>query len=339
MMSSALLVACCLLLTGCWDLEIHIKVNEDGSANVTEKLSFSEALLDLAATSPQDAALLNHALSKEGALERMKKMGKGVELVSHEIGDATIAGTLFKQATVVYKIPDVNDLRLSPPFPNLWRDQDTCMTFVLEPCYARKPAGASGGTDLPGYMALEYRFGTDKPDGKPKNATLEPAPAMSPAQAQRIRDLLPAIKDLAQTASVKITLETYNPLNRGWGAIVGPMRLRDRDNAHMVPYVELLNISGQNKDAFGRPLLADEEILIEILRGDWMGPHMKQLLWSSPRWDDFRFLQDSKTPLIYPNVNANNSRRFIFLPSMIHYKRYFEGKTFDDGFAPSPPTH
>jgi hypothetical protein len=333
-----LLAGLLALMPGCLEVDIHVKLNEDGSATVTEKLGFSEALLDLAAGSPRDAAILEKALSREGAVERLATMGTGVQLVSHEVGQRMRAGALYKEATAVYQIPDINNLRLSPPFPNLWTDGNICMTFLLEPCYERRPPNSiGGGIDLPGYMAVEYRFAASQPDGAARSVRRESLPPLSPVQAQKIRDLLPAFADLAGSASIKVTLETYNTLCLGWFHLSGARRAMDRDLASFVPWIELLNISGQNRDAYDRPLLADEETVIEFVRGDWAGGRIKKLLVAPIEYHPFRFEYDSKIPLVYADVTANRGRRFIFLPSKFHYKRYFEGKTFDDGFAPEPP--
>src|SRR6185437_5777116 len=92
-----MLCACTLLLAGCLQLDVRITINEDGSATITERIRFTRQLMDLAGDRKPELLKL---LSKENALERMKRMGDTVTLVSHEIHDAEGAS---KEAIIVFK--------------------------------------------------------------------------------------------------------------------------------------------------------------------------------------------------------------------------------------------
>src|SRR5580693_9482021 len=106
-----LLVCLCMVtLAGCLQLDIRITVNEDGSATITERIRFTRQLMDLAGDRKPELMKL---LSKEVALERMKRMGDGVVLVSHEVHDTEGAS---REAVIVYKVPDLNKLVYVSPW-------------------------------------------------------------------------------------------------------------------------------------------------------------------------------------------------------------------------------
>src|SRR5204862_4295838 len=88
------------------------KLNEDGSATVTEKLRFSRRLLDLSGPegSEKDIASL---LKKEAAQERAKHLGKSAVLVSHELKDVEGGA---RESIAVYKLDDLNELHYVSPF-------------------------------------------------------------------------------------------------------------------------------------------------------------------------------------------------------------------------------
>ncbi len=111
-----------LALAACMQLDTHVKLHEDGSATVTEKLRFSRRLLDLSGKegSEQDLAGL---LAKEAALERVKGMGKGAVLVSHEVKDVEGGA---REAVAVYKIDDLNELIYVSPSGSTGESRQRC---------------------------------------------------------------------------------------------------------------------------------------------------------------------------------------------------------------------
>ena len=75
-----------LLASGCLQLETRIKLHEDGSATVTERLEILPALLEMEAGATSLTGMtFERLLSRERAQERVKEMGKGVTLVSHDV--------------------------------------------------------------------------------------------------------------------------------------------------------------------------------------------------------------------------------------------------------------
>ncbi|MFO7898187.1 MAG: hypothetical protein R6V58_03900 [Planctomycetota bacterium] len=106
------LAALLAALSGCLQIDTHIKLYEDGSATVTEKLRFSKRLLDLEAKQAADLRL-SSLLTRKAALDRMKHMGKGIELVSHKIHDVEKGA---RESLAVFRIADLNDFRYVSPF-------------------------------------------------------------------------------------------------------------------------------------------------------------------------------------------------------------------------------
>jgi len=259
-----------------------------------------------------------------------------VQFVSHMVTNEIYADALFKQATAVYKIADINKLRLVPPFPNSRRDPEVYMSFVLEPCFERKGKdSANGGIDLPGWMAIGYQLSSlasNKVSGRALEIKQAGPPPQSPVSAEEMRSLLPIVRDMLRTFSVKVTLEGYDKLVTGyWQASPSVRALRDRDGTHSVSMAEILNLSGENSDAFDHLLLADDASLLELVRGDWNGDHFGKMIYEN--WHDgYKFLKNSKIPLIYLH---NFNGRFIILPSEYFFQKYFVGKKYDDKFAPA----
>ena len=64
-----LLASAALALGGCVQLDTVIRLHEDGSATVTERLGFSRRLLDMAKDEKRSSAL-ERFLTKEAAVER-----------------------------------------------------------------------------------------------------------------------------------------------------------------------------------------------------------------------------------------------------------------------------
>jgi len=113
-------VVACLGLVGggCLQLETSIRLHEDGSATVTERIGFSRRLLDM--TRNASAALqLEPMLTREAALERMERMGKGIQLVRHEVREGENGA---RESLSVYKIGYLGDFVYPSPFMNS-RDQ------------------------------------------------------------------------------------------------------------------------------------------------------------------------------------------------------------------------
>jgi hypothetical protein len=102
----------CLGACGCFEIETKIEVHEDGSATITERVRFSQKLLDLDRTRT-DGPSMASLLSREAVEERMKRMGEGIRLESHEVRDADGAS---RESAAVFRIDDVGKFRYVSPF-------------------------------------------------------------------------------------------------------------------------------------------------------------------------------------------------------------------------------
>src|SRR5262245_19138608 len=107
-----LIVLFSVLLSGCFELETRIRLNPDGSATVTERLNLSERLLDLG-DAPGTNQSVAQLLTKEAVEARMKHMGKGIRLASHETRDGSHGS---RESIAVFEIADANEFCYASPF-------------------------------------------------------------------------------------------------------------------------------------------------------------------------------------------------------------------------------
>jgi len=308
-----LLATATTMLSGCLQLDVHVKLNDDGSATITEKLSFSRRLLDQEVGA--DKKELRSLLDKETALKRMQHMGRGTTLVSHDLQEAPQGGL---QAVAVYKIPDINDFRFVPPHLALPAHPQRYFRISVEPCYSQRWASP----DKPGMMAAHFSV-TDAP--RQKEAA--PAKPLTPLELQQLRELQPLFRDLIKGFRVKFCFEAYNPLH--CGSPQYPGIVVDRETKIHSPCWWFIDFSDQNLDSLGNNILDNEEILLEILRGDFAGPNIMAQVGC--RDYSFAHLHDSKVPLFYPDGMSWLVCRRTFEPSKFHFKKYFDGKPVSQG--------
>jgi len=118
-----ILIALALLLAGgCFQLETLVKIHEDGSAIITERFQLSRRLLEF--DNSAAGSVLASELTKEAVLERMKLMGKGISLVSHEVRDGEGGG---KESVSVFQMPDVSEFQYASPYVGLPGYSGQCM--------------------------------------------------------------------------------------------------------------------------------------------------------------------------------------------------------------------
>ena len=70
---------------------------------MTERLGFSRRLLSMAENAAEETQVLP-LLTREAALERMQRMGKGIRLAKHETRDREDGG---RESVAVFKIEDL----------------------------------------------------------------------------------------------------------------------------------------------------------------------------------------------------------------------------------------
>jgi hypothetical protein len=246
--SVVLAALCVLLLPGCVQLETHIKVHEHGTATVTERVRFSRRLLDLAGN--KQAELLK-LLSKEAVLERMKRMGEGVQLVSYELRDADGAS---KEGVAVFKVEDLNKFQYASPWlAYVDYPENSIVKFKMEPLYK---SNAYGGGRA-GMMCVSLQF-AKKPVEEPRLREGEtPLPGPSPLENQLYRELGPVFRDMLRDFQVRLRFESYAPLDS---------RFAMRDRRAEPKALDILNFSDKDLDSTGAAFLENEEIMIGLAR-------------------------------------------------------------------------
>ncbi len=286
---------------GCLQLETRVKVHEDGSATITERVRFSRRLLDLAGDKQDELLGL---LSKDAATERARRMGKGVSLVRHELRDAEKAS---KESLAEFTIPDISGLEYVSPWPHLldYAENNT-IAFKLVPLLT---CGSSTGEAWAGQVRVEIR------SAKPakRRDEKEPPKAPSPLEQQVYRELGPLFREMLGDFKVRLTFETYCPLIPSGGS-PGIRNVRAATT-----WVDLVNFSSENLDSWGGAFLENEEIMLEVLRGDLAGENVAKHV------NDY--VQNETLPVLM--ARAHGQTRIFFQPSRQLFDRHFKGKMLD----------
>jgi len=235
------LLACGLALglAGCFRIETHVKLHEDGSAKITERIWFSERLLDLAGEKRGEIRAL---LGRESLLERMNRMGTGLTLVRHEMREG---GDGWVESVAEITVPDLNQLRYASPWL-AYGDyaSNNAVRLRMVPLYKSNPYGAGSA----GNMSVNLAF--DKP---PRGGD---APrALTPMEQQVYRDIAPAMRDMLKGFRLTFTFESYAPV----GGAIGKT---------------LLDVSDANLDQMSQLFFENEEIMLELVRMDFGGPNV-----------------------------------------------------------------
>ena len=295
-----------LLAGGCFQIETRVKVFEDGSATITERYQLSRRLLE--SEKPGDAFLLSSELNREAVQERMKLMGKGITLVSHEVRDGE-AGS--RESVAVFRIPNVEDFQYASPYLPL-------------PGYTNRylmkgkavPRLYTDNYNPPGYVYLAFEpvlTNTNKPKAEPPKAasTNEPKPP-TPADLQILRNLQPIVRDMLEGFHVKFTIESYAPMYAGWGA---PGVRNGSSNTHEL---DLIDCSDKNLDAYGANILENEEIMLELDQLRFDGPNLRKHLEG--------YIGNLTLPLL-----LGRAQPAIFRPSPYFFDLLYKGQTIDYG--------
>ncbi len=291
-------------MAGCLQIDTRVKLHEDGSATITERLQFSRRLLDLDAQREVSERRYEKMLAKEGALNRMKMMGTGITLVSHTVQEGS-KGAL--QSVTVYKIPDLADFRyMSPWLAYLDYADNNGFQFHLTPetQYA------------PGLLAIDLKT-LKPPKRQPAHQKGESTPPL-PKKMQIYRELSPIFRDVLKDFRIKLVFEAYCPLTKVWFGYRG----QDAKANHL----EIIDFSTENLDNYGGKFLENEELMLDLVRGDLRSPNIVEHVKN--------FVKNRTLPVFVPYGSGHmwGSRPRIWLqPSMQLFKKYVEGKVFDFG--------
>jgi hypothetical protein len=305
-----------LLLPGCLQIDALIKVHEDGTASVTERVRFSRRLLDLAGD--KQAELLG-LLSKEAVLERIKRMGEGVSLVSYELRDADGAS---KEAVAVLKVEDLNKFQyVSPWLAYVDFPENSSVKFKMEPLYKSQ---AYGGGQA-GHMCVSLHFAKN-PVSEPHLREGEaPPPGPSPLENQLYRELGPVFRGMLKDFQVRLRFEAYAPLES---------RFATRGRQAAPKALDLLSFTDKDLDNSGGTFLENEEIMIGAGR------------WHFGAADIATHVKDCENNITLPVFTPFGSRHMwwtgssniSFRPSRQLFDKHFAGKMLDPSeWGPSPP--
>ena len=191
-------------------------------------------------------------LSKEAVLERMKRMGEGVQLVSYELRDADGAS---KEAVAVFKVEDLNKFQYASPWPaHVDYPENSVVKFKMEPLYK---SNAYGGGQA-GHMCVSLHF-AKKPVEEPRLREGEtPPPGPSPLENQLYRELGPVFRDMLKDFQVRLRFESYAPLES---------RFATRSRLAAPKALDLLSFTDKDLDNSGGAFLENEEIMVGL--GRW----------------------------------------------------------------------
>ncbi len=291
-------------LTGCLQMDTRVRLHEDGSATITERLQISRRLLDLDAQRKSADQRFEKFLSKAGSEKRMQKMGKGITLVSHKIQSGENGA---REAVTVYKIPDLTDLRyMSPLLAYLNYGETNAIRFELGPVMS-DPFGTRTGH-------ISVRMLTMKPpQGVPRYAPDDPIPeGTPPSQLQIYRELGPIVRDMLKGFKAKLVFESYVPL-----AQVG---FTYRGRSEQATFAELIDVDDKDLDSYGQKFMENEEIMLDLVR------------WEIGSRDVFQHTKNFSSNRTVPVLLIHEgSKPILFRPSKILFDRHLAGKVLDYG--------
>ena len=279
---------------GCLQIETRLKLHETGGATITERVQFSKRLLEFR---DKKNPKLNIAtlLEKQAVLDRMKHMGKGITLVSHQVRDAEKGA---RECVSVFKIPQVTDLRYVSPYlgkGDYAREKAiVCRTW---PYYRNSWDGKRAG-----WMAIGFHSasrGSGRIDYK----------VPSPADIQVYRQLKPVFADMLKGFKLKFVFEGFGPS--------GVRRAGQRNRGTRTHLAHLIDVSAESLDRYGAKFLANEEVMAELLQMQINGPHVRSNSGYGSTSQLFRFY--------------DGGCEILFRPSKHYFDKHFVGKTLDFG--------
>ena len=251
-------------LSGCMQVETRVRLLEDGSAVITERVRFSDRLLD--ASGPEGSALdVASLLKKEAALERLKQLGAGAELVSHEVRRAEQGE---REALTVFRIPDLTKLRYASPFirhPEYRKN--TVVGFEIDAVKKGSYLGDKAGELRLRVLPLDAL----KDASQAVNEQAAEWAESSPVDLQRLRQLQPILSDLLEGLKIKFTVEAYAPIRCSFA-----MRGFELEGA--IKEVDLMDLDAQNLDRRAGAFFANEEVLLDLLRWRLDTPNLRAQL-------------------------------------------------------------
>ncbi len=298
-------------MAGCLQIDTRVKLHEDGSATITERLQFSKRLLDLDAQRKETERRFEKLLTKEGSLSRMKKMGKGITLVSHAVRQ-TDKGA--QESVTVYKIPNLDDFRyMSPWLAYMDYGENNDFQFHVF------PVSEGGHGTYSGQIGIDLKpLKPPKREYRPREGEKVPKPP-SPRKMQIYREMASIFRDVLQDFHIKLYFEAYAPLSKvGYGY---------RGQGEKSFDAEIIDFSSENLDNYGGKFLENEEVMLDLVRWDFRSPDIAEHVRN--------FTRNRTLPAFLPwgsmHMWHTHGPRIIVRPSMQLFKKYVEGKVLDFG--------
>jgi len=282
---------------GCLQLEMAIRMDDEGGARVTERLRLSKVLLDISSGMPEGRDISEH-LKRPSVLDRMKQMGKGITLVSHEERDLP-AGA--RESVAVFHIPDIEDLRVPNPFVQN-HPPAPMHRLLFRPCYKSHRSGEVGTVSV-GFV----RAGPKSEAGK-DGAKLPPA--ATPLDRQSYRALMSVVEDLARDFQVKVTLTVPNQ------PAGGRRPAGDRT-------LTLLSFDDKDMDRHAEPFLRNEEAMLALLQFKFRDPAILN--------HTEVFSRNAHVPVHRGSKAPYHSDSFRIHPTRHLFKKYYAGRPKAEG--------
>ncbi|KKK62010.1 hypothetical protein LCGC14_3008610, partial [marine sediment metagenome] len=167
--------------------------------------------------------------------------------------------------------------------------------------------GRHATPDYPGYMYVQFTMQRTKSGSAPAaKAADEKVATATPADQQALRELIPVARGLLKGGRLRITFEAYG--NLIWGTYPYVRALTTPGTRSPTNKYALINCSGSDLDAQGKGILDNEEVMLELLRGDYAGANIR----AHADWRRAR--ADPRAPTLYtPDMSWQNSR-LVFKP-------------------------
>ncbi|MDD4888422.1 MAG: hypothetical protein PHU85_00700 [Phycisphaerae bacterium] len=300
-----LLIALAACLAGCLQVETRIELAQDGSATVTERIQFSKQLLDLADSAKADKATtqptdLLSLLEKPAAVERIKRMGKGVTLTSHEVRAGAGAS---RESVAVYHVDDIREFLYCSPFLGfIDYPGNNVIKWEMIPLYESTWFGRQAGK-----MAVIVHLMKEGRTPPPLKQGEAPPPGPTPASVQMLRYLQPINRDMLSGFKVRVTFVSYAPLHFR-------MYFRYRNSAAGTHEFDLIDWSDKNLDQYSTNLLDNEEVMLELAGGRFAS---KNFLGATG---------EHGSNMTLPVYHPHGVPEIYFSPSRALFDKFFAGK-------------
>lgn len=300
----SLLAAALLLASGCIQIETRIKMLEDGTTRVTERVQLSQRLLDLAGGPKGEYAKL---LSKERLLERVKDMGEGVTLMRHDLrenGDGSL------ESVAELAVQDLNTFRYASPWPTA---SDYAENGFIKTSIA--PCLRTGYYNHPraGQIVVNFAIQKGAPKKTPPAAGAPAAKAPTPRDDQVYRDIAPVIRDTLKGFHLRVTFESY-------AAVHSPLGVRGSG----ATAIDLLDVSDADLDQWGGSFFENEEVMLELARWNLVGTNVLRHVEGSDR--------NLTVPVFMPMASWKRywtEGSVAFAPSRALFEKHLAGKSLD----------